>query len=121
PALVETLNLLDGYNLKSLGHNSAAYIHIVTEALKLALADRDRYYGDPDFVTIPAQLLSKEYAALRRPLIDQSHASLAQQPGDPLNMRPVLESAALTSSRASSIPEIERANDTTCVNVIDSA
>ncbi|MEP6706953.1 MAG: gamma-glutamyltransferase family protein [Pyrinomonadaceae bacterium] len=120
PAMVETLNLLEGYDLKKLGHNSADYIHTITEALKLALADRDRYYGDPDFVKIPMnELLSKNYAALRRSLIDGQKASLAQQPGDPLNMRAVLASATPAISRASAVPQIERANDTTCVNVID--
>ena len=122
PAMVETLNMLEGFDLKKMGHNSPEYIHTLAEALKLGLADRDRYYGDPNFVQIPmAQLLSKNYAALRRPLIDQQHASLAQQPGDPLNMKAVLASAAQTIGRASTVPEIERANDTTCVNVIDKA
>ena len=120
PALVETLNLIEGYDLKSMGHNSATYIHTLTEAIKLALADRDRYYGDPDFVKIPMmELLSKNYAALRRPLIDQQRASLAQQPGDPLNMKAVLASATQTVGRVSAVPPVERANDTTCVNVID--
>ena len=120
PALVETLNLIEGYDLKSMGHNSATYIHTLTEAIKLALADRDRYYGDPDFVKIPmTELLSKNYAALRRPLIDQQHASLAQQPGDPLNMKAVLANAMQTVGRVSTVPPLERANDTTCVNVID--
>jgi gamma-glutamyltranspeptidase/glutathione hydrolase len=120
PALVETLNLIEGYDLKAMGHNSAGYIHTLTEALKLALADRDRYYGDPNFVKIPMrELLAKNYAALRRPLIDQQRASLAQQPGDPLNMKAVLASATQTVGRVSRLPEFERANDTTCVNVID--
>ena len=120
PALVETLNLIEGYDLKSMGHNSATYIHTLTEAIKLALADRDRYYGDPDFVKIPMmELLSKNYAALRRSLIDQQRASLAQQPGDPLNMKAVLASATQTVGRVSAVPPVERANDTTCVNVID--
>ena len=120
PALIETLNMLEGFDLKKMGHNSVAYIHTLAEALKLAMADRDRYYGDPDFVKIPmAQLLSKDYAALRRPLIDEQRASLAQQPGDPLNMKAVLASAVQRIGRASAIPEIERANDTTCVNVVD--
>jgi len=119
PAMVETLNLLEGYDLKAMGHNSAGYIHTLTESLKLALADRDRYYGDPNFVKIPtAELLSKNYAALRRPLIDKERASLAQQPGDPSNMRATLATAQ-TVGRASTVPEVERANDTTCVNVID--
>ncbi|HSE16640.1 MAG TPA: gamma-glutamyltransferase family protein [Pyrinomonadaceae bacterium] len=120
PAMVETLNMLEGFDLKKMGHNSPAYIHTLAEALKLALADRDRYYGDPNFVKIPmTELLSKEYASLRRPLIDERHASLAQQPGDPMNMKAVLASAVQTIGRASALAEIERANDTTCVNVVD--
>ncbi|HEX5886857.1 MAG TPA: gamma-glutamyltransferase family protein [Pyrinomonadaceae bacterium] len=120
PALLQTLNMLEGFDLKKMGHNSVSYIHTLTEALKLGMADRDRYYGDPNFVKIPmAELLSKDYAALRRPLIDERQASLAQQPGDPLNMKAVLASAVQTIGRASALPEIERANDTTCVNVID--
>lgn len=120
PAMVETLNLLEGYDLKALGHNSAEYIHAVTEGLKLALADRDRYYGDPDFVKIPmAELISKDYATLRRSLIDKQRASLDQQPGDPLNMKALLASATKAAGRVSTVPQFERANDTTCVNVID--
>ena len=120
PAMIETLNMLEGFDLKKMGHNSPDYIHTLTEALKLAMADRDRYYGDPNFVKIPmAELLSKNYAALRRPLIDERRASLAQQPGDPMNMKAILASAAQTVGRASTVPELERANDTTCVNVVD--
>ncbi len=118
PAMVETLNMLESFDLQKMGHNSADYIQTVTEALKLALADRDRYYGDPNFTKIPAELLSKEYAALRRPLINMNKASLAQRPGDPLNMK-ALASGVQTESRQTSVPIIERANDTTCVNVID--
>lgn len=119
PALVETLNLLDGYDLKAMGHNSANYIHTLTESLKLALADRDRYYGDPDFTKIPEELLSKDYAALRRPLIEKDRASLAQQPGDPRNMKAILANVSESVGRVSTVPVLERANDTTCVNVID--
>jgi gamma-glutamyltranspeptidase/glutathione hydrolase len=120
PALIETLNMLEGFDLKKMGHNSVAYIHTLAEALKLGMADRDRYYGDPKFVKIPmAELLSKNYAALRRPLIDESRASLAQQPGDPLNMKAILASAVQRVGRVSELPDIERANDTTCVNVVD--
>ncbi len=120
PAFIETLNLLEGFDLKSMGHNSSMYIHTLAEALKLALADRDRYYGDPNFVKIPMnELLSKSYATLRRPLIDPQKASMAQVPGDPLNMKPILATAPPTIGRVSQVPEIERANDTTCVNVVD--
>jgi len=121
PAMLEALNMLEGYDLSAMKHNSAAYIHTLTEAMKLAFADRDRYYGDPDFVRVPAsELLSKDYAAVRRSLIDEAHASMEQRPGDPINGKPLMNAApspALTG--ASSVPESERANDTTCVNVID--
>ncbi len=119
PAMVQALNLLEGYDVKSLQHNSSDYIHTVVEALKLAFADRDRYYGDPDFVKVPmAELLSKDYANLRRSLIQKEQASLAQQPGDPSRMKAVL-AGAFETGRISSVPDAERANDTTCVNVID--
>jgi gamma-glutamyltranspeptidase/glutathione hydrolase len=120
PMMIEVLNLLEGYDLKKMGQNSPGYIHTVTEALKLGFADRDNFYGDPNFVKIPAaQLLSKDYAGLRRSLIDQKQASLSQRPGDPANMKPLLASAAAVSYNAPPLPEIERANDTTCVNVVD--
>jgi gamma-glutamyltranspeptidase/glutathione hydrolase len=120
PMLIEVLNLLEGYDLKKLGHNSPEYIHTVTEALKLGFADRDRFYGDPKFVKIPTeQLLSKSYAAMRRNLIEKERASLAQRPGDPANMKPLLASAATISYNAAPVPELLKANDTTCVNVID--
>lgn len=119
PMMIEVLNLLESYDLKKMGQNSPGYIHAVTEALKLGFADRDRFYGDPNFVKIPAQLLSKDYAAMRRNLIDEQRASLDQRPGDPANMKPLLASAATVSYNALPVPEIEKANDTTCVNVID--
>jgi len=120
PALVETLNLLEQFDLREMGHNSAKYIHTLTEAIKLGMADRDCYYGDPNFAKIPmTELLSKNYAALRRSLIDPFTASLAQRPGDPANMKPILANAVQTTGRVSEVPAIERANDTTCVNVVD--
>jgi gamma-glutamyltranspeptidase/glutathione hydrolase len=121
PVMLETLNLLEGYDLQAMKHNSASYIHTLTEAMKLGFADRDRYYGDPDFVRVPGnELLAKDYAAMRRSLIDEKRASLEQRPGDPVNKKPLVNSGptpALTGK--SSVPEVERANDTTCVNVID--
>lgn len=84
PYLLETLQLLEGFDVKSLGHNRAAAIHLTAEAMKLALADRDVYYADPLFAEVPlTRLLSSEYAQLRRPLIDLKQASLEQRPGDP--------------------------------------
>src|SRR2546430_2799573 len=82
PAELFALNILQGYDLKKMGHNSAEYIHTSVEAIKLAFADREKYLGDMDFIKIPyAGLLSKEYAAERRALIDKSAASLAFRPG----------------------------------------
>lgn len=90
PVFLQQLRLLEGFNVHSLGHNSAAYVHLVTEAAKLAFADREAYYGDPAFVSVPLQeLLSEAYAAVRRPLIDPEHASLELRPGDPVHCQPL--------------------------------
>ena len=83
PAELFMLNILEGYDLKSMGHNSPEYIHTSAEALKLAFADRE-LLGDTDFVRIPFEgLLSKTYAAERRKLIDSNTASLEIRPGNP--------------------------------------
>src|SRR3989441_10868106 len=82
PAELFALRILEGYDLKAMGHNTVDYIHTSVEAIKLAFADREKYLGDMDFIKIPyAGLLSKEYAAERRALIDKSTASLAFRPG----------------------------------------
>ncbi|MBN2412640.1 gamma-glutamyltransferase [candidate division KSB1 bacterium] len=92
PYLSQTLRLLEGYNLKNMGFLSPDYIHVVTESMKLALADRDEYYGDPLFADVPLkQLLSDEYTRLRRQLIDMNKASQELRPGDPWNMKALLE------------------------------
>jgi gamma-glutamyltranspeptidase / glutathione hydrolase len=89
PYLLPTLRLLEGFDLKKMGFNSADYIHTVIEAEKLALADRDEYYGDPNFAKVPMQqLLSDQYTEMRRVLIDPKKASLELRPGDPYNMKP---------------------------------
>ena len=83
PTELFALNILAGYDLKSLGHNSADFIHTSVEALKLAMADREKYLGDMDFIKIPYdRLLSKDYASDRRKLIDPQKASLELRPGD---------------------------------------
>jgi gamma-glutamyltranspeptidase / glutathione hydrolase len=69
-AVLEQLNMLEAYDLKALGHNSPEYLHLIGEVMRLAIADRNRYVGDPDFVKVPVEkLLSKSYAAERRKLI----------------------------------------------------
>ena len=87
PVLCQALRLLEGYDLAAMGHLSADYVHVIAEALKLAFADRDEYYGDPLLADVPLEaLLSREYADIRRPLIDMDSASLEIRPGDPLKM-----------------------------------
>lgn len=90
PVFLQQLRLLEGFDLATMGHNSAAYIHTVIEAAKLAFADREAYYADPEFTEVPIDaLISKQYAGLRRQLIDPHRASLEQRPGDPVAMKPL--------------------------------
>lgn len=92
PMLLQSLNILEQFDLKAMGYGSADYLHTVTEAMKLAYADRDTYYADPAFVTVPAQgLLSKEYARERASLIDAAHASKAFVAGDPMKHDPTVK------------------------------
>jgi gamma-glutamyltranspeptidase/glutathione hydrolase len=100
--MLEALNILEGFDLKSMGHNSAPYLHAVTEALKLSFADRNKYVGDPKFVpNIPMkELLSKEYAAARRALIDPNRAIEGEPaPGDPLRVRTSTAGVAYAAPR----------------------
>jgi gamma-glutamyltranspeptidase/glutathione hydrolase len=117
PAMVEALNILEGYDLRSMRLNSAEYLHTLVEAMKLAYADRDTYYGDPKFAQIPTErLLSKEYAAERRKLIG-SLASLDFRPGKIGSHPPVHPSEAeLTHFK---IDDALLARDTTCVDAMD--
>jgi gamma-glutamyltranspeptidase/glutathione hydrolase len=81
PVLMQALGMLGGFDLRTLGHNSAAYIHVVAEALKLAFADRERYYGDPRFASVPiAELLAPSYARERAALIRLDQAAV-EAPG----------------------------------------
>ena len=90
PYLCQTLRLLEGFDLKAMGHLSPDYVHVLTEALKLGFADRDKYYGDPLFVDVPLKaLLSDRYTKLRRSLIDMTKASDVIRPGDPIAMKAV--------------------------------
>jgi gamma-glutamyltranspeptidase/glutathione hydrolase len=85
PAELVALNLLEGYDMKAMGLNSPDYIHTSIEAIKLAMADREKYLGDMDFIKIPYDaLLSKDYARERRKLIDPKQASMELRPGSPV-------------------------------------
>lgn len=86
PVLLQTLNILEQFDLRKMGYASADYLHTLVEAMKLAYADRDSYYADPAFVKVPSEgLLSKEYAKGRAALIDPRHASTAFVAGDPFS------------------------------------
>lgn len=89
PMLLQTLNILENFNLQEMGHNSADYVHVLIEAMKLAYADRDTYYADEEFVDVPAAgLLSKEYARTRAAEINAESASLDYVAGNPLPYDP---------------------------------
>ena len=91
PVLPMALNILKHFDLKAMGHNSADYIHVVTEALKLAFSDRHNYFGDPRFVKVPiAGLMSDKYAAWRRSLISVEKAWAGMPPaGDPRALKEI--------------------------------
>ena len=90
PTLNMALKILEGVDLQGMGHESADYLHTVIEGMKLAFADREAYFGDPDFVQVPmAGLLDERYAAERRGAIDpQRAASDMPLPGDPWRYHP---------------------------------
>jgi gamma-glutamyltranspeptidase/glutathione hydrolase len=117
PAMIETLNMLEGFDMHALGFNSAEYIHKSVEALKLAYADRDAYYGDPRFSKIPMDtLLSKEYATERRKLIT-GKASMDFVPGT-INGKQARHPSDMDIARTK-IDDALMARDTTCVDAID--
>jgi gamma-glutamyltranspeptidase/glutathione hydrolase len=117
PAMIESLNMLSGIDLIAMRVNSAQYIHTLTEALKLAYADRDTYYGDPKFVKVPSEeLLSMKYAEGRRKMIGDT-ASMEFQPGkvgDRMGIHPSQSEIVRTK-----IDDFLMAHDTTCVDAID--
>jgi gamma-glutamyltranspeptidase/glutathione hydrolase len=85
PVMPMALNILKSFDLKAMGHNSVDYIHVVTEALKLAFSDRHNHFGDPKFVKVPIKgLMSDDYAKWRRSLISIEKAWAGMPPaGDP--------------------------------------
>jgi gamma-glutamyltranspeptidase/glutathione hydrolase len=119
PSLLQALQILEGFDLKSMGRNRPEMIHTIAEALELALADRDTYYADPLFVDVPlADLLMPDYAAKRRALIDPKHASLERRPGDPRSSKAILDPAADPAARRPA-PPVAAAHDTTTCLVAD--
>jgi gamma-glutamyltranspeptidase/glutathione hydrolase len=117
PALLQTLRILEGFDLAKMGAGSADVLHTIVESIKLAYADRDHYYADPDFAKVPATaLLSPEYAAVRRALIDPRRASTEHRPGDPERGAPRL-TLGLPPQPVGE--PVEEAGDTTAVEVVD--
>jgi gamma-glutamyltranspeptidase/glutathione hydrolase len=120
--LLQTLNILEGFDLASLGHNNPQAIHLQVEALKLAFADREKYTGDPAFVDVPIDgLLSKEYAALRRGLISPDKARAEYPPGDPRKMLAVAETHQFRETAPVMEPAGGDADGTTYLATVDSA
>ena len=131
PVLLQTLNILENFDLQAMGHNSADYVHTIIEAMKLAYADRDTYYADPDFVDVPAKgLLSKVYGTTRAAAIDMTRASVAFKAGDPLPHDPdvdqwkywvadIEDGRATEDAPGSFGPSAGGVKDTTHIAVID--
>lgn len=114
PALLEALQILDGFDLSKSGALSADAIHLSVEALKLGLADRDAYYADPLFCEVPLdRLLDASYAEKRRGLVDLKQASQVLRPGDPR------AGAALAGGVSSFEAGEAKPNDTTTCLVAD--
>jgi gamma-glutamyltranspeptidase/glutathione hydrolase len=131
PRMVLILNMLDGVDLRSLGFNTAEYIHLLSQVIDLAMSDSHRYVGDPDVADMPASLYSAEYAKARFGLIDENRAFQDMPPwGDPVNMLAVAEDSP-RSFTASAVAESARREsssaeatepgslDTSSLNVMD--
>lgn len=123
PALLQMLNILEGFDLKAMGHNSADYSHVLLETMKLALADRDHHYGDPDFSAVPIEgLLSKKYAADRRKKIDMKRASLEDNlQGNPYNYQRTKGAFLKLKGLPAGFRLVHEGGTlgTTCINVAD--
>lgn len=122
--LMQAINILEHFDLRAMGHNSTAYIHTVSQALNLAFADRQAYYGDPDFADIPIDgLLSKEYARERAALIDANSAfAETPEPGDPWRYSSASGSAVRSDVSVEASGRDEASSDevgTTHISVID--
>jgi len=128
PALLQALQILEEFDLRAMGAGSADARHATVEALKLAFADRDRYYGDPDFARVPMQgLLSDAYAAERSRAIDMKQASGELRPGDPWKYDPGARPATTPNVSNGPTPPVTDAaiaersepGDTTAIEIVD--
>ncbi len=111
-ATLQILNILEGFDLKSMGRNSAETLHVMIEAKKIAWADRAKFYADPEFAKIPlAGLLSKEYATERRKLIDPEHAVKTVEAGVPPANTPILPPTRLPLQDPAATPKRSPVDD----------
>jgi gamma-glutamyltranspeptidase/glutathione hydrolase len=115
PVLAQMLGILSWIDLSRMGHNTLDYVHVVAEAMKLAFADRERYYGDPLFVNVPLEtLLSDAYARTRRALLHHDRAWPGMPPHGEV---PGFSSGSVTAHDGD--PATVGAHDTSCICVID--
>ena len=122
PAMLQTLAILRHVDLAAMGHNSADAIHTVVEAMKLAYADREVYYGDPACADVPMdRLLSDAYAARRAALIDPRRASLALRPGDRPPLADYASGADVDAAYAAAAGDGSAHGDTTKLDILDPA
>ncbi len=118
PVFLQQLRLLEGFDLAAMGHASAEYVHTITECAKLAFADREAWYGDPDFFDVPIDtLLSRAYADERRALVGDS-ASPELRPGSPDGRPPRLPTPVHGAPVAPGVGEPTR-GDTVHIDVVD--
>ncbi|MVW77559.1 gamma-glutamyltransferase family protein [Bordetella sp. 02P26C-1] len=119
PSLLQMLNILESSDVRARGHNSAAYIHLLTETIKLAFADREVHYGDPRHVAVPQdELLSKAYARERLAMILRDRAGADMPPAGALpRHRDISMTAATDADTARTDPRL----DTSYVAVVDKA
>src|SRR6516225_3053047 len=115
PSLLQALNLLDGAELRRLGHNSAPYLHQLVEAVKLVFADREAYFGDPRLIDVPIkELLSRDYPRSRRKMIRADRAwPEMPPPGDPRKLaaeRAAQSGSPLVAEQAFMRPELDTAH-----------
>ena len=123
PVFPQALKILEGFDLRAMGHNTVAYAHTVDQALNLAFSDRERYIGDPAYVDVPlAQMLSEAYLCERRKLIDPDHAwPCMPTAGDPRRNRAALAEGAqsATAARAEASTRGPQTSGTSYFGVID--
>ncbi len=118
PVFLQQLRLLEGFELAAMGHASTEYVHTVTECAKLAFADREAWYGDPDFVDVPVEaLLSRQYAEERRRLVG-GESSPGLRPGSPGGREPRLPGPVADAPVAPGVGEPTR-GDTVHLDVVD--